>query len=198
MSLSSHGSGSIWERFTFDPRREEHARLRAADRDRDVVNEVLGTAYAEGRLTPAELDERSDRVVQAKTLGELPPIMDDLVIRSPATPALRDKRAEAELRYRRQRQEALFSFLTPTLICWVIWSATMFGGFPWPLFVMIGTGLNYLRVATGREDAVASIERDLEKKEHKRLESQRKRDQALPPGTDPSGGPQDDPPVNQG
>lgn len=188
MSLSSPGSGSIWERFTFDPRREEHARLRAADRDRDVVNEVLGTAYAEGRLTPSELDERSDRVVQAKTLGELPPIMDDLVIRSSATPALRDTRAEAELRYRRQRREAMFSFLTPTLICWVIWAATMLGGFPWPLFVMIGTGLNYLRVATGRADAVASIERDLEKKERKRLESQRKRDQ----------GPHDDPPLNQG
>ncbi len=169
-------AGSIWERFTHDPRHEENARLRAADSDRDVVNDVLGTAYAEGRLTPEELDERSDQVVQAKTLRELPPIIDDLVIRSATTPVLRDKRAEAELRYRRQRQEALFSFITPTLICWVIWSATMLGGFPWPLFVMIASGLNYLRVATGREDAIASIERDLEKKERRRLESQQRKE----------------------
>jgi len=169
-------AGSIWERFTHDPRHEENARLRASDSDRDVVNDVLGTAYAEGRLTPEELDERSDQVVQAKTLRELPPIIDDLVIRSGATPVLRDKRAEAELRYRRQRQEALFSFITPTLICWVIWSATMFGGFPWPLFVMIASGLNYVRVATGREDAIASIERDLEKKERRRLESQQRKE----------------------
>ncbi len=32
-------------------------------------------------------------------------------------------RAEAEHRYRQQRQNALVGFLTPTLICWVIWSA---------------------------------------------------------------------------
>ena len=70
---------NIWERFEHDPRRDENARLRASDRDRDVVNDVLGTAYADGRLTPDELDERSDRVVRAKTLGELPPILDDLV-----------------------------------------------------------------------------------------------------------------------
>jgi hypothetical protein len=178
-------AGSIWERFTHDPRHEEHGRLRASDSDRDIVNDVLGTAYAEGRLTPEELDERSDQVALAKTLGELPPIMDDLVVRSSTSPVLRDKRAEAELRYRKQRQEALFSFITPTLICWVIWSATMFGGFPWPFFVMIASGLNYLRVATGREDTIASIERDLEKKERKRLEDkQHKENKALPQRSD--------------
>ena len=52
---------SIWERFSLDPRHPENARLRASDRDRDVVSDLLGTAYAEGRLTPEELDERSDR-----------------------------------------------------------------------------------------------------------------------------------------
>lgn len=183
-------TGSIWERFTQDPRDQQHARLRASDGDRDIVNDVLGTAYAEGRLTPEELDERSDLVARAKTLGELPPIIDDLVILSSTSPVVRDKRAEAELRYRRQRQEALFSFITPTLICWVIWSATMFGGFPWPIFVMIGTGLNFARVAMGREDAIASIERDLEKKERKRLESHQRKE--LGQRTDQS----DDPGVN--
>ena len=185
-------AGSIWERFTHDPRHEEHALLRASDSDRDIANDVLGTAYAEGRLTPEELDERSDQVARAKTLGELPPVIDDLVVRTSSSP-LRDKRAEAELRYRRQRQEALFSFITPTLICWVIWGFTSGpDGFPWPLFVMLASGLNYLRVATGREDAIASIERDLEKKERRRLESQKRKELERP--TD---GP-DDPQVNQG
>ena len=68
-------AGSIWERFTHDPRHEENARLRASDSDRDVVNDVLGTAYADGRL-PDELDERSDLVARAKTLRELPPLID--------------------------------------------------------------------------------------------------------------------------
>jgi len=181
---------NIWQRFEHDPRREENARLRASDRDRDVVNDVLGTAYADGRLTPAELDERSDRVVQAKTLGELPPILDDLVAPSgSALPAMADLRAEAERRYRSQRQQALFNFLGPSLICWVIWAAVMFGGFPWPAFVMIGTGLNYLRLATNREDSIASIQKEMEKKERKKLEAKRQgENKALPPSspTEPS------------
>ncbi len=178
-------SGSIWERFTLDPRHDENARLRAGDRDRDVVNDVLGTAYAEGRLTPEELDERTDRVAGARTLGELPAVIDDLVAPSGSTtPVVRDKRVEAERRYLRQRQEALWTFLTPTLICWVIWSATMFGGFPWPLFVMIGTGLNLLRLATSRESTVQSIEHDLEKKERKRLEARQAKELGRGPADD--------------
>ena len=182
---------NIWERFEHDPRREENARLRASDRDRDVVNDVLGAAYADGRLTPDELDQRSDQVVQAKTLGELPPILEDLVAPSGSSTlqAVGDLRAEAERRYRQQRQQALFNFLGPSIICWVIWTAVMFGGFPWPAFVMIGTGLNYLRVATNKEDTVASIQKDLGKKERKKLEAKRREEnQALPPSppTEPS------------
>ena len=182
---------SIWERFTHDPRHDENARLRASDRDRDVVNDVLGTAYAEGRLTPDELDERSDRVAQAKTLGELPPIMDDLVATGSA-PVVRDKRTEAEERYRQSRQHALFRFLTPTLICWAIWIGALLSSsgtpFPWPLFVMIGTGMRYLQLATAREDSIRSIERDLEKRERKRLEA---KPLELPPteADDPGGSP---------
>jgi len=187
-------SGAIWARFEHDPRREENARLRASDRDRDVVNDILGTAYADGRLTPAELDERSDRVLQAKTLGELPPILDDLVAPSGLTlPAVRDNRAEAERRYRQQRQQALYSFLTPTLICWVIWTWLLLAndgtGFPWPAFVTIGTGMRYFQLATNKEDTIVALERDLEKKERKKLQAQReKENNTLPPSspTEPS------------
>ena len=62
----------MWERFPHDPRLAANAPLRASDRDRDVVTDVLATAYSEGRLTREELDERSDRAASAKTLGELP------------------------------------------------------------------------------------------------------------------------------
>ncbi len=183
---------NIWARFEHDPRRAENARLRASDRDRDVVNDILGTAYGDGRLTPAELDERSDLVLQAKTLGELPPILDDLVAPSGLTlPAGRDNRAEAERRYRSQRQQALFNFLGPSLVCWIIWAAVMFGGFPWPAFVMLGTGLSYLRLATNREDNIASIQKEMEKKERKKLQAQReKENKTLPPSypTEPSDG----------
>jgi hypothetical protein len=167
-------AGTVWDRFTLDPRHADHARLRASDADRDVVSDVLGTAYAEGRLTPEELDERSDQVTQSRMLGDLPPIIDDLVAATPALTPHGGLRAEAEHRYRQQRQNALFGFLTPTLICWAIWAATMFGQFPWPVIVTIVTGLKFVQLVTTRQDSIAAIERDLEKKERKRLEARKK------------------------
>lgn len=53
--------------------------LRASDADREQVNDVLTAAYAEGRLTRSEYDERADQVLAAKTFDELIPITRDLV-----------------------------------------------------------------------------------------------------------------------
>lgn len=53
--------------------------LRCGDEDRRVVEKVLSTAYADGRLSLDEHDERLTAVWQAKTFGELRPIIDDLV-----------------------------------------------------------------------------------------------------------------------
>jgi Domain of unknown function (DUF1707) len=172
-------AGTIWERFEHDPRRVENAQLRAADRDRDLVQEMLGNAFAEGRLTREELDERSDQVAAARTLGELPPLVRDLVASSP--PSLlamssTERHAAAELRYRRMRQQALGAFLTPTLICWAVWAATMLGGFPWPVFVMLGTGVRWIRLVTSHEDTVTSIEQSMEKRDRRRLEQRARRD----------------------
>jgi Domain of unknown function (DUF1707) len=54
--------------------------LRASDADRDQVATVLSTAYAEGRLTRQEHDERVDELMAAKTFDDLIPITRDLVI----------------------------------------------------------------------------------------------------------------------
>jgi hypothetical protein len=196
---------SIWERFPYDPRRPEHATLRASDRDRDVVNDVLGTAYAEGRLTPAELDERSDLVARATTLGALPAVLEDLVpVMGVPKHLVGERRGEAERRYRQRRQQALFSFLTPTLICWIVWLSVALAAhgpsFPWPAIVMIGTGMRYFRLVTDKDDKIVSIERDLEKRERKRLEEKerKKAKKALPPGRDDDEHPADPSQVNQG
>ena len=48
---------------------------RASDADRDQVAEVLHTAYAEGRITLEEHDERTQAVLlarEAQTTGALP------------------------------------------------------------------------------------------------------------------------------
>lgn len=53
--------------------------LRVADSDRDRVVEVLHEAYADGRLDDAELDARIDRVLAARTYGELEAPLVDLM-----------------------------------------------------------------------------------------------------------------------
>jgi hypothetical protein len=54
--------------------------LRASDADRDQVATLLSTAYAEGRLTREEHEERIDQLMTAKTFDDLIPITRDLVI----------------------------------------------------------------------------------------------------------------------
>ena len=52
--------------------------MRASDRDRDRVAEVLREAAAEGRLSMEELEGRLDLVYAAKTYADLVPITADL------------------------------------------------------------------------------------------------------------------------
>jgi hypothetical protein len=60
----------------------------------------------------------------------------------------------------------------------VIWLATSFGGdgfnaqFPWPLFVMLGTGLNAGRVMWQEDEILEEQTRRLEKRERKALEAE--------------------------
>ncbi|MDA0566003.1 DUF1707 domain-containing protein [Streptomonospora sp. S1-112] len=55
------------------------ARLRASNADRERVVEALRAAAADGRLDLAEFEERVDRVYRARTLGELPAALADLL-----------------------------------------------------------------------------------------------------------------------
>ena len=193
---------SIWERFSHDPRRQEHSRLRASDRDRDVVSDVLGTAYAEGRLTPAELDERSDAVARARTLSELPAIIDDLVAPAQVTPDLAvpagSYRAEAERRYRRLRLVTQIFFLVPTLICWVVWAAVLVGGvgtnFPWPIFPMLGTSVPLLIVVASRKEIIAGSEARLARRDQRAMQRLQSRNVPRSVGPPPGARPPPPPP----
>ena len=60
--------------------------LRASDADRDQVATVLSTAYAEGRLSREEHDERIDQLMAAKTFDDLLPITRDLVVVGTSNP----------------------------------------------------------------------------------------------------------------
>jgi hypothetical protein len=52
--------------------------IRVSDADRDRVTAQLRDHFAAGRITPGELDERLSAALNAKTFGDLRPIMADL------------------------------------------------------------------------------------------------------------------------
>ena len=60
--------------------------LRASDSDRDQVAAVLSTAFAEGRLSREEHEERLDQLVRAKTFDDLVHLTRDLVVASSPVP----------------------------------------------------------------------------------------------------------------
>jgi hypothetical protein len=173
----------LWAALAHDPRDPAFAGLRASDQDREVVRSLLTTAYADGRLDRAEFDERSDSVTSARTLGDLPPIVADLVASSPAhtsgalaRPGSADPVAQATRKYERDRREAVAGFLLPSVICVVVWSVVMFGGFFWPAFVILGTGINLVQTLVRRQDIVDQHVRRLERKQAEEVERQQRRE----------------------
>jgi hypothetical protein len=62
------------------------AAMRASDADRDAVVSDLGEHFQAGRLTAAELDERTGRALTARTWGELGELAADLPALRPAAP----------------------------------------------------------------------------------------------------------------
>lgn len=170
-------STDLWSSFPHDPRDRQNAGLRASDADRDRITAELSTAFADGRLEREELDERTDAVASARTLGDLVPLVADLVpLKStpqrPSRSLVGVSPAELELRAQREwesrRRSALFAFLGTGLICWAVWVATFFVGgpvFPWPLIVNAVTGVNLARVLANREEIVQHEVHRLEKKQ---------------------------------
>jgi uncharacterized membrane protein len=176
MSEPPGASPVPWTQFTQDPRRPDSTALRASDRDRDVVLTVLGESYAEGRLTKEEYDERADRTVGSRTLGELVPLLVDLVPASPPrTPptAVDEAAARAVRHWQVERRKAVTLFVVVSLICWAVFVPTglLSGHFPWPLWVMLGTGINVLRVGLQREQIIADERRRLERRQRRAVRS---------------------------
>jgi hypothetical protein len=58
----------------------EALRMRASDADREKVAGILRDAYAEGRLSHSEYDDRLTEVYAAATYGDLVPVLHDLPV----------------------------------------------------------------------------------------------------------------------
>ena len=176
--MSSGTYGSLWRRFEHDPRDPAYSGMRASDRDRAVVHDVIADAYAEGRLDRDELDERVGAVDTAKTYADLlPPIRDltaDVVpVRfAPASvTAPPDVRRSAEQYYRGQLRDSFFGLLIPNLICWTIWYLSGHDGFLWPLFVTIPTVVSFLKLASNKERLVEARVAKLQRRQARALEA---------------------------
>jgi len=182
MGAGSDEVGRFWASFGRDPRVRDNQGLRAGDRDRDIVREAITEAYAEGRLTQDEMDTRLTQVFEARLLGDLPPIVADLMPtqetasrQALALASEQEVERQALIHYRERRRQALAGMLVPSLICLTIWIWSMVstGGliFPWPIFVILGTGGYLSRLVFGRESAIEEERERLRKKQAKSLTS---------------------------
>src|SRR5579875_2400395 len=93
--------------------------LRASDFDRDVAADMLCAAVADGRISLAELDQRLENVLSARTLREIARVMSDLPGDGPPRPArvrparVRPARVPARKPVPSERWSLLQSLLAP-------------------------------------------------------------------------------------
>jgi hypothetical protein len=103
--------------------------LRASDADRERVAERLRVAAGDGRLTPAELEERLEEAFSARTGAELEPLVADLPL-PPRQHRPRDRTHER-------------TYVAVMLLLVAIWAITGAGYF-WPIWPMLGWGIGVL------------------------------------------------------
>jgi len=152
------------------------APLRASDADRNIVHGVLTDAFADGRLDRDEYDERTAAVLQARTLGELPPLVADLMPHRPAQlPLAAMSRSDLEQRavekWRSDRREALLGFLGTLLF----FGALAIFVTPWTLIVPAFALMNLVRTLISRGEIAANEVKRLERKQAKAIESQQRK-----------------------
>lgn len=179
--VSNAPQPDLWSQFTHDPRAPRAAELRASDSDRDVVVQVLADAFADGRLDCDEFDARSGSAAGAKMLGDLPPLVEDLV---PTDDTARTVATSGELQeqatqaWRRDLRNAVGTWAGPSALTTGIWGATAVAGgdayFFWPIFVIIGCAPPLVRNLFSRSDIIEHKRRRLERQQHKEIERRRR------------------------
>ena len=102
------------------------AAVLASDSDRDRVCALLSSAFGEGRLTSAELDERTSRALSARTHGDLDGVLDGLA--GPGSSARWTGRPPRGL--------------VPRLLFWVVGLVTAPFVLAGSMFVLLGSDLD--------------------------------------------------------
>ncbi len=160
-----------WDKFSSDPRLAANAGLRASDADRNAALDVLSNSYADGRVDREEYDERSTRLTQAKTLGDLVDPIRDLAPdhHLPVASTPESLQAKAHDKYAQIRAGAVATFFGPSLVCWVIWALAGFG-FPWPIFISLGTFGRIAQVLITKRQIIEDQKRKIARDEQRAIE----------------------------
>jgi hypothetical protein len=118
--------------------------MRAGDQDRDATMAVLREAYAEGRLTNDEFEQRLGQAHSARTFGELAVITSDLPplpATTPARPVVTPTAEVAEVEPDHSVRNGWASWLGVSVLVNVIWAASWLpegdsATYYWPIWVM--------------------------------------------------------------
>ena len=121
----------------------EPDRIRLSDDEREHYAQWLRTAYAEGRITETELEERLRIVYQARfetdieiVTSDLPAPIEQAAVEHPFS----GPTSNGLVRVFRTAIQWYF----PALICTGIWAVTSFGGYFWPIWVFFGLTIPFL------------------------------------------------------
>ena len=172
-------AADVWGAFSADPRDPAVAALRASDADRDHAADVVRDAFVDGRLTREEFDVRRDAVLQARTIGDVLPLMRDLVPTTDSASKRVERRPsgttdlarDAEQKYRRDLRDARNGWIFVTTVCVAIWGATSIAGGPyffWPVFPSLGVGIGYFSMRLHHDRHVEEIEEKLVRRRRRR------------------------------
>ncbi len=127
--------------------------LRASDAERQHVVETLRRHLGEGRLTLGEFADRASLAYEARTVGELEPLLHDLPDLPPA-PARPDRTTGAGVATPRLQASSgksladrawrfhLYLWLVLSLFWILIWAGTGTTGTFWPIFPIAGFGVS--------------------------------------------------------
>jgi len=118
--------------------------MRAGDEDRDQTVTLIREAFAAGRLTNDEFQQRMTKAHESKTFGELAALVSDLPDDAPPTapaPAPAPGPATVPQAERRTIRNAWAAWLSTAIVVNVIWLLTWVTGsggpsYYWPMWVM--------------------------------------------------------------
>jgi hypothetical protein len=136
---------------------EREGSLRAGHEDREKVVGQLNSAFAEGRLDVAELDERVAQAYAAKTMGELVPLTADLPAPYPSAPIRRAAQSpavpEAHAPNPALRWAPVGAGFGLFLLNVVIWGVVSLGSgnlvYFWPIWTAIPMALALIGIVAG-------------------------------------------------